>query len=126
MIYLDREVQHDVIELFDYSLRPDGVLLVGTGDDRQLGAFLRGRQEGQDPVEVHSRMGAHIEQLKSLVDDLLDSRITQAKITLKPTRGNFTETRRASVGYARVMVVAPSLSPFYASPPTASATTSMF
>lgn len=32
MIYLEREVQQDIIELFHYALNPDGVLLLGTAE----------------------------------------------------------------------------------------------
>lgn len=32
LIYLDREIQRDVIELFHYALNPDGVLLLGSAE----------------------------------------------------------------------------------------------
>lgn len=32
LIYLEREVQHDVIELFHYALNPDGALLLGSAE----------------------------------------------------------------------------------------------
>lgn len=32
LIYLEREVQHDVIEIFHYALNPDGVLLLGSAE----------------------------------------------------------------------------------------------
>lgn len=39
LIYLQRDVQNEIVELFHYSLRPDGVLLLGTSetsDDSEL------------------------------------------------------------------------------------------
>lgn len=32
LIYLEREVQHDVIELFHYALNPEGILLLGSAE----------------------------------------------------------------------------------------------
>ncbi len=35
MIYLERQIQRDVLELFHYALRPDGVLVLGTSETVQ-------------------------------------------------------------------------------------------
>ncbi len=73
LIYLQREVQREVMELFHYALRADGILVVGTSeavDDTDL--FVTNMIERQE------------RQLSRLIDDLLDvSRITQGKIRLR-------------------------------------------
>lgn len=41
LIYLQRDVQRDIIELFHYALRPEGVLLLGTSETVEAGELFR-------------------------------------------------------------------------------------
>jgi two-component system CheB/CheR fusion protein len=41
LIYLEREVQHDVIELFHYALNPDGALLLGSAETMDAADLFR-------------------------------------------------------------------------------------
>ncbi len=60
LIYLDREVQRDVIELFHYALNPEGTLLLGSAesidssdlfrvDDKKLCLFIKRNVPPRDP-----------------------------------------------------------------------------
>ncbi len=46
MIYLQRDVQHEIVELFHYALRPDGVLVLGTSETVDNGELFRGERKG--------------------------------------------------------------------------------
>jgi two-component system CheB/CheR fusion protein len=41
LIYLEREVQHDVIELFHYALNPEGTLLLGSAETMDVADLFR-------------------------------------------------------------------------------------
>ncbi len=46
LIYMQREVQHDIIDLFHYALRPKGYLLLGTSETLESSDLFRTEHKG--------------------------------------------------------------------------------